>query len=162
MPSDSSYGFETAETFHSPTVRQISVFLDDRVGALMRLIQVFEGSSVRIVGMSIVHAIDCAIVRILCDDNDQACRILNQKSIPFSETELIVVEVPHGHGLLSICGALIAGEVNIDYAYPLLTRPTGRAALAIHADSLETAAQLLKDRRFAVMSENDLGPGPIR
>lgn len=162
MPSNSSYEFETAETFHSPTVRQLSIFLDDRVGALMRLIRVFEGSSVRIVGMSIVHAIDCAIVRILCDDNDQACQILREKSIPFSETEMIVVEVPHGHGLLSICGALIAGEVNIDYAYPLLTRPTGRAALAIHADNLETAAHLLRDRKFTVMSENDLGPGPIR
>ena len=110
-------------------MRQISVFLDDRVGALMRLFQAFEGTTVRVVGMSVVHAIDCAIVRLLCDDNDQAIDILKKKNFPFSETELVVVEVPHGHGLRSICSALLGGEINIDYAYPLLVRPTGRAAL---------------------------------
>ncbi|MCG8404933.1 MAG: hypothetical protein MI923_07030 [Phycisphaerales bacterium] len=160
--TDSAFEFETAETFQSPTVRQISVFLDDRVGALMRLFQSFEGSAIRVVGMSVVHAIDCAIVRLLCDDNDQAVEILKKRGFPVSESELVVVEVPHGHGLMSICSALLAGEVNIDYAYPLLIRPTGRAALAIHTDNLETAVQLLRARRFTVMDENDLGPGPIR
>ncbi len=143
-------------------MRQISVFLDDRVGALMRLFQAFEGTTVRVVGMSVVHAIDCAIVRLLCDDNDQAIDILKKKNFPFSETELVVVEVPHGHGLRSICSALLGGEINIDYAYPLLVRPTGRAALAIHTDDLETAAHLLRERNYTVLSEEDLGPGPLR
>ena len=143
-------------------MRQISVFLDDRVGALMRLFQAFEGTTIRVVGMSIVHAIDCAIVRLLCDDNDQAIDILKKKGFPISETELVVVELPHGHGLRSICSALLAGEINIDYAYPLLVRPTGRAALAIHTDDLETAALLLKQRNYTVLSEEDLGPGPVR
>ena len=143
-------------------MRQISVFLDDRVGALMRLFQAFEGTTIRVVGMSIVHAIDCAIVRLLCDDNDQAIDILKKKGFPLSETELVVVEVPQGHGLRSICSALLAGEINIDYAYPLLVRPTGRAALAIHTDDLETAARLLKGRNYTVLSEEDLGPGPVR
>ncbi len=160
MPA--KYDFETAETFRSPTVRQISVFLDDRVGALLRLFQAFEGTEVRVVGMSVVHAIDCAIVRIICDDTELALRALKERNFPFSETELVVVEVPHGHGLRSICSALLAGEVNIDYAYPLLTRPTGRAALAIHTDEVETAVKLLVNRQYAVLTEEDLGPGPLR
>ncbi len=157
-----SYGFETAETFRSPTVRQLSVFLDDRVGALLRVFQAFEGKDIRVVAMSVVHAIDCAIVRLICDDCDAAKSALTERGIPLSETELVVVEVPHGHGLRSICSALLAGEVNIDYAYPLLTRPTGRAALAIHTDEVETAVRLLMNRQFTVMTEEDLGPGPIR
>lgn len=128
----------------------------------MRLFSTFEGSTVRVMGMSVVHAIDCAIIRLICDPHDAAVDVLENKGFPLSETELIVVEVPHGHGLLSICSALLAGEVNIDYAYPLLVRPTGRAALAIHTDSLETAAQVLRNRKFQVMSEDDLGPGPVR
>lgn len=143
-------------------VRQISVFLEDRVGALMRLFKAFEGSDVRVAGMSVVHAIDCAIIRLICDPHDAAVKILEKRGFPLSEAELLVVEVPHGHGLMSICSALLAGEVNIDYAYPLLVRPTGRAALAIHTDSVETAVQVLKLRKFQVMSEDDLGPGPVR
>ncbi len=154
--------YETAETFESPTVRQISVFLDHRVGVLMRLFRAFEGSAVKVVAMSVVNAVDCAIVRLICDDTDTAIDILKSKRFPLSETELIVVEMPEGHGLMSICAALVAGEANIDYAYPMLTRPTGRAALAIHTDDLETAIGVLRSRKFYVMTENDLGPGPTR
>jgi hypothetical protein len=154
--------FETAETFHPPVVRQLSVFVEDRVGALLRLFRAFEGSPVHVVAMSVVHSVDCAIIRIICDHNDRAIDILRSKGFPLSQTELVVVEVPHGQGLMSICSALLAGEVNIDYAYPLLARPTGRAALAIHTEDLETAVHVLKQRKFVVMSEDDLGDGPVR
>ena len=79
-----------------------------------------------------------------------------------SETEMLVVELPHGHGLRSICSALLSAEISLEYVYPLLVRPTGRAALAIHTDDLETAALVLKKRRCKLLSEDDLGPGPAR
>jgi len=162
MAQKSRYGFETAEGYATPAVRQLSVFLDDRVGALMHLFGAFEGTAIRVVGMSVVHAIDCAIVRIICDDTDGALVALAQRKFAVSQAELVVVEIPTGHGLRSICSALLAGEINIDYAYPLLTRPTGRPALAIHTDNLETAVKLLQGRKFTVLGENELGPGEIR
>jgi hypothetical protein len=152
----------TAESFESPAVRQLSVFLEDRVGALMRLFKAFEGSAVRVVGMTIVHEVDCAIVRLICDDTDTAADLLRSRGFPMSESELIVVEMPQGQGLMSICAAMLSAEVNINYAYPLLIRPTGRAALAIHTDDLETAGHVLKSRKCCLMSEEDLGPGPAR
>jgi len=63
---------------------------------------------------------------------------------------------------MSICAALMSAEVSINYAYPLLVRPMGRAALAIHADNLESACQVLRHRKFTLMTEEDLGPGPPR
>lgn len=157
-----THSFETAGSFHSPVVRQISIFLEDRVGALLRLFRSFEGTEVKVVGMSVVHAIDCAIIRLICDQNDQAIKILKAESFPLTTSELVVVEVPHGHGLMSILSALLVGEVNIDYAYPLLARPTGRAAIAIHTQDLETAIGVLRSRKFAVLSEDDLGEGGVR
>ena len=154
--------FGTAETFGTPVIRQLSVFLEDRVGALLRLFKVFEGSSVKIVGMSVVHTVDCSIVRLICDDCDTAMDLLQGKGFAFVESELLAVELPQGQGLMSICSALLTGEVNIDYAYPLLTRPSGRAVLVIRTDNLETAASVLKARDFCLVSENDLGPGPAR
>ena len=154
--------FETAETFGIPMIRQLSVFLEDRVGALLRLFKVFEGSTVRIVGMSVVHTVDCSIVRLVCDDSDTAMDLLRSKGFAFVESELLAVEVPQGQGLMSICSALLTGEVNIDYAYPLLSRPTGRAVLVIRTDNAETAAHVLKARDFCLVREHDLGPGPAR
>lgn len=152
----------TAETFGSPAIRQLSVFLEDRVGALLRLFKTFDGTAVRVVGMTILNEVDCAVVRLICDDTDTARQLLRGKGFPVSEAELLVVEIPQGQGLMSICLAMMAAEINIDYAYPLLTRPTGRAALAIHTDSLEAASHVLRSRKFLLMSEDDLGPGPAR
>ncbi len=154
--------FETTESFESPAVRQLSVFLEDRVGTLMRLFKVFEGSAVRVIGLTILHEVDCAIVRLICDDADTANELLCARGFPVSEAELLVVEIPQGMGLMSICSAMLAAEVNINYAYPLLSRPTGRAALAIHTENLETASQVLRSRNFCLMSEDDLGPGAVR
>lgn len=154
--------FETAESFHGPpVVRQLSVFLEDRVGALLRLFRAFDGSPIHVVAMSVVHSVDCAIIRIISDNNDKAIEVLKARGFPFSTSELVVVEVPHGQGLMSICSALLAGEVNINYAYPLLARPTGRAALAIHTHDVETAISVLRGRKFVVMGEDDLG-GQVR
>jgi hypothetical protein len=152
----------TAESFQSPAVRQISVFLEDRVGALLRLFKTFEGTSVRVVGMTIINEVDCAVLRLICDDSDTALDLLRSKGFPVSESELLVVEIPQGQGLMSICSAMMAAEVNINYAYSLLTRPTGRAALAIHTDSLEEAVSVLRSRKLCLMSEEDLGSGPAR
>ncbi len=157
-----THPFETAETFQSPAVRQLSIFLEDKVGSLLRLFKAFEGSEVHVVGMSIVNASDCAIVRLICDDTDTAEDLLDRRHIVYSVAELMVVEMPPGQGLMSICSALLTAEVNINYAYPLLVRPTGRAAVAIHADNLESGAAVLRARQFTLMAEEDLGKGPLR
>jgi len=162
MPIMAGPPLGTSETFESPAVRQLSVFIEDRVGALLRLFKTFDGTSVRVVGMTIINEVDCAVVRLICDDSDKALELLRGKGFPVSEAELLVVEIPQGQGLMSICSAMMAAEINIDYAYPLLTRPTGRAALAIHTDSPEAAVQVLRSRKVLLMSEDDLGPGPAR
>ncbi len=158
----SDLSWQTAEELETPAVRQISVFLEDRVGALHRLLQSFEGTEIKILALSIVHAIDCAIVRLIVDDTDQATDILRRRDIPISVTEMVVVELPAGHGLRSICSALLTAEISIDYVYALIVWPTGRPAIAIHTDNLDTAAQVLKGRKCRLMSENDLGPGGVR
>ena len=60
--------FEVAEGGEYIGVCQLSVFLENRLGQLHRLIRILEGADVRILALSIVHSVDCAIVRLLVDD----------------------------------------------------------------------------------------------
>ncbi len=149
--------FETAEASGTPLVRQISTFLDNRVGQLMRLTRAFGGTQVHILALNIVSSVDCAIVRLLVDNVDEAERILRAEGFPITRAELIVVEMPAGkEGLLAICSALLAAEVNIHYAYPLLSRPNGKPALALMVDDLETSSRILSEKDFNVLDEGDL------
>lgn len=162
MGTMSGSQFETADRPMSSSVRQISVFLENRVGQLLRLLQVLHGRSVRLRGLSIVHATDCAIVRLLCDNTDDAKHILRDENFSMSEADVVVVELPDSSSLLMVCAALLSAEINISYIYPLFELPAGRHAIAILCDDITTAASVLQHRRFQLLGEEDLGLGPIR
>lgn len=152
--------FETAEAEELPGIRQLSVFLENRVGELLRLTRTLEGVDVSILALSVVNSVDCAVIRLLVDDPDEARRVLTGARFAVSEAELLVVLLPPGRrAIVTICSALLGAEVNILYAYPLLTHPDGKAALAINTDNLPMAVELLRARKFTVLDESHLRQG---
>src|ERR1700747_1934034 len=111
--------FATARGRDWPSVRQYNIFLENRVGALLNIVRLFESTDIRIVSLTIIDSADCAIVRIVLSDPERAFEIFKQAKLPFSETDLLVVQLPTGpQPLLQICKALLVAEINIDYAYP--------------------------------------------
>ncbi len=149
--------FETAEAHGTPTVRQFSVFLEDRVGQLVRLTRIFETTDIHILGISMVYSVDCAIIRMILDDPDQGYDLISRSRFPVCETEILTVSVPPGRrGLLAIWASLLRAEINIMYAYPLFARPKGRACMALQADAVEQAHRALIENDFDVLNESDL------
>lgn len=149
--------FETLEGQGFPTARQISVFIDDRVGQLLRLTQLFDRTDVRILGLMVVNSVDCAIVRMIVDDPDAASEILREHKFPVKETELLVVCLPHGkRALLELWSTVLSAEINVHYTYALLGLSHGRSTIAIHADNIAMAAEALLSRKFMVLDQADL------
>src|SRR5580704_501118 len=122
--------FATARGRDWPSVRQFNVFLANRLGALMDVVRRFESTDVRIVALTVVESADCAIIRLVLSDPERALEIFQQARLPITESDLLVVKLPDtDQPLLDICKALLAVEINIHYAYPLLIGPHGAAAL---------------------------------
>jgi hypothetical protein len=148
---------ETASGSDFPLCRQLSVFVENRLGQLLRLTRLFESAEVGILAVSVADATDCAIVRLLVNDPDTAHEMLSNANFAVSENELLVVELPPGkRGIQSICEALIAGEVNMNYIYPLLPRDNYGACTAIQVDNLPQAATVLASRKFRLLDQSDL------
>lgn len=153
---DGGIEFATSRGRDWPSVRQFNVFLENRVGVLMDVVRRFETTDVRIISLGVVNLADCAIVRMVLSDPERALEIFEQASLPVTESDLLVVQLPDGQQpLLQICKALLVAEINIDYAYPLLVGPEGRAALALHVDDHETASQTLAAKGFTLITEGD-------
>jgi hypothetical protein len=155
--SGSEIGFSTARARDWPSVRQFNVFLANRVGALLSVVRRFETTDVRIVSLTVLESADCAIIRMVLSDPERALEIFEQAKLPVTESDLLVVQLPDGdQPLLTICKALLAAEISIHYAYPLLIGPQGHPALAIHVDDHETAVRTLTDQGFTLFTEGDL------
>lgn len=148
---------ETAEGYDVPTVRQQSIFVENQVGQLLRLTRLFDRADIRILALSVVYSVDCAICRMILDDPDSAYDVMTNSRFQVSDSELIVVSVPHGkRALLGIWTALLSGEISIHYTYALLVRPKGAAAIAVVPDNLEQAVPILRESGFELLTQQDL------
>ncbi|MCC7205608.1 MAG: hypothetical protein IT441_11050 [Phycisphaeraceae bacterium] len=149
----------TARGYEPPLNTQFSVFLDNRVGKLRELVEVFNGHALQLASMVVLDAADHAVVRVLTSRADLARRLLERAQLPFSECEMLVVEIDAARGrtLGELCTTLLGAEINLEYLYPLLVRPQGRGVVALRTDDQQLAGQLLRKKLFNLMGENDLG-----
>lgn len=149
--------FETAEGHDHPCCRQISVFLENRLGQLLRVTRLFEDEPVHILGLSVDASVDCAIVRLLVDDPDVAHQILTDANFAVSESEVIVVELPAGkRGIITLCSALISAEVNINYVYSIWAGKERKPCLAVQVDDVQTGVRTLLAQKFQILTQMDL------
>ena len=152
--------FATMRGRDYPSIRQFTVFLENRVGQLLEVVRRFEGSNVRIVALTISDSTECAVVRFLLSDPEQGREVLERAGLAIVESDLIGVELPDSpQPLLQVCTALLQAEVNITQVYPLLARPHGRPAVALMVDNIEIALDTLATKGFSPINEHDLKEG---
>jgi hypothetical protein len=147
----------TAEKLNTPQVRQFSVFLQNKVGALLEIVKLLNESHVVVLALSIQDSSESAIGRIIVSDPERATEIFHEHDIPYSDCELLVVELNEGpNDLARVLAALLMAEVNVYFSYPLLVRPHDRAVLAMHLDDNECASSVLAGEGFRLLSQGDL------
>jgi hypothetical protein len=140
-----------------PSIRQFTVFLENRVGQLLEVVRRFEKTNMKIVALSINEAAECSFVRFLVSNPEMGREVLERAGLAIVETDLLAVELPEGpQPLLSITTALLQAEVNIIQTYPLLVQPRGRAVVAMMVDNIELAAETLTSQGVRMLNEDDL------
>lgn len=149
--------FHTIRGRDFPTLRQFTVFLENRVGQLLEVVRRFESSQVRIVALSLNEATECAFVRFLLSHPDDGREILERAGLAMIESDLIGLQLPPGsQPLLQVCTALLQAEINIVQAYPLMMRPNSLPAVALMVDNTDLALETLANKGFTMLTEADL------
>src|SRR3954453_13745306 len=99
--SGSTIDFETARGRDWPRVRQFNVFVANRLGGLADVVRRFESTNLRIVSLTVVDSADCALIRLVLSDPERAREVFEQARLPFTESDLLVVQLPDSpHPLL--------------------------------------------------------------
>jgi hypothetical protein len=137
-------------------VKQFSVFAENRVGRLYALTALFKEQNVHIMAVTVIDTTDSAIVRVIVDDPDKARELMVNNDFPYTESDVLAVEIDDESRLEGVLAALVEAEINIHYVYSFIKRPEGRAALAINAEDTDVAAQALNRRGFRVLTQLDI------
>ncbi len=148
----------TAQGYSPPSVRQFSVFLENKVGRLLDLVRMFdEAPDVHLSGLSVLESSDHAVVRLIPNTGDAAQMLLREHGVTFAVLDLLVVELHPGQSISSMCLCLLGAELNIRFAYPLLLGGVdGTPTIALAVDDHILAGQILRKKSFRLLGEQDL------
>ncbi len=148
---------QTTSKTGGPLVRQFSIFLTNKVGAMLDIVKMLNTHHTDVLALSITESTDSAIARIIVSDPDRVEQLFRENAIPFGTCEMVVVELSEVATQLSkLLAALLMAEVNVHFTFPLLTRPRGLAALALHVDDTECASSVLLGEGFKLLGQSDI------
>ncbi|RME71664.1 MAG: acetolactate synthase [Verrucomicrobia bacterium] len=147
---------EVARAPESDPVKQFSVFAENKVGRLKEFVDLLASHHIHVLGLTTKENTDSAILRVIVDDPDAARLLFLEHGFPFTESNLLAVELRTGADLGEVLGALYSAEINIHYTYPLITRPNGLAVLAMSVEDLDLAARALRGSGLSVLFQRDL------
>jgi hypothetical protein len=145
----------TTKARRADAVIQFSVFTPNRLGRLHDLIRLLNARGVHVLGLMVLDTTDSAIIRLVVDDPDGARELLVKESFPFTESNLVVVEV-NPTDLNRLMAALLEAELNINYLYAFLPQPEGKPIVGLSMEDNEIAEQALKRHQFRVLKQTDI------
>jgi hypothetical protein len=147
---------KTAEGRQPEPVKQFSVFTANRLGRLNDLVGSFRSDGLHVLGLMVLDTTDSSIIRLVVDDPDGARRLMIRHGFPFTESDLVVVELAATGDLGGLMAALLEAELNVNYLYSFIPHPDGKSLLALSMEDNEMAEQALKKHQFRVLRQADI------
>lgn len=138
-------------------IKQISVFLENKTGALGEVVKFMAENNVNLRALSIADTEDFGILRIITDDPDSSIEKIKNAGYSAKLTNVLAVEIDDKPGSFSKIVDVLSNEgISIEYTYAFLSKKADRAYIIIRADDSEKAAELLKKSGIAVSVQQDL------
>lgn len=134
-------------------IHQISVYTENKKGALGTLVRTLSGAGVDLRAFVTNENGEFGTVRMLADDDKRACTALAEAGYLTKLTPVLAVEVKDNvGGLAGLLSVIEAANLNIDFLYAAWDRSTGQPVIVLHTDDLSELENLLTSRGYRSLS----------
>ena len=140
------------------SIKQISVFLENRPGKLKEMTAVLAAHGIDMRALSLAETKDCGIVRIIVDDAYDAANVLKENGFVASLTKVLAVEVEDiPGGLDKVLSYFANAQVNIEYMYAFTgIKNPGHAFMVFRVADTKAAEVKLAGMGLKIISQDDL------
>ena len=133
-------------------VEQISIFLENKPGALEGVMRLLKDANINIRSLSLADTADFGILRLIVNDTNKALKVLNDNGLRVSRTSVVAVEVPdRPGGLHGILAVLAQHGINVEYLYAFIEKSGENAVIIFRFDSPDDAVDVLLKNGFTVL-----------
>lgn len=139
------------------TVKQISVFIENKVGGLATITDVLAKAGVNIRALSIADASDFGILRLIVDDVFAAGNALSENGNIYSVTDVIAVAGDDTPGSIARIVNVLAQEgIGLDYGYAFFAKKENLAYMIIRVEEMEKAIKVLNQNNIHIADEEEI------
>ena len=138
-------------------IKQISVFLENRPGALAEFAKLLQKSDIDLRALSLAETESFGIARLITDDAMATVTALKDAGYVCSLTNVVAVEVEDKPGaLVDILDVLGQRNINLEYTYAFLAKKANSAFLALRILDGEAAERVLNENGISPLNQDDL------
>ena len=139
------------------SIKQLTVFVENKQGALVAITDTLAKHNVNIRALSIADTEDFGILRLIVSDTEVACKILSDEGCLIKTTDVVGVKIGDAPGKLSkALEVLDRAQINMEYLYAFMTRTEKHAYVVLRVADYAAAEKALMDEGFHIISEADI------
>ena len=138
-------------------IKQISVFVENKKGALADVLKCLSDRGVGLRAMTISDTKEFGILRIIVDDRPGAVAALTEQEIVFSQNDVIAFEaadVPGG--LARVLKIIMDADIDIEYTYAFVIETGKHACAIIRVSDVPAAEKVLAGAGVPLISEDEI------
>ncbi|MCP1102314.1 ACT domain-containing protein [Aequitasia blattaphilus] len=136
------------------TIKQLSVFLENRKGRLDEVLAILAKNDIDIVAMSLADTSEFGMLRMIVNDPTKGRKVLKEESITAVLTDVVALRVSHETGSLSkAMHQIVEKDVNVEYMYAFANGPD--ASAVIKSDDPDKVIEILTKNGFGVWEEGE-------
>ena len=140
------------------SIKQISIFVENKPGALYGLTGVLAQNRVDLRALSLAETSEFGIVRIIVNDVYQATTVLKDAGYVHNLTPVVAVAIPDVPGGLNrVLQVLANANINVEYMYAFLGgKHSDGAYMIFRVADPEKAAKALSARGIKLVEQEEM------
>ena len=139
------------------TIDQISVFVENKTGKLVEVIEALGAKGIDLRAMSIADTSDFGILRLIVDKPAKALEVLSEADCVTSVNKVIAVSVEDTPGSLAKVLRILSDEgISIEYVYAFITHEAGRAFVIIRVEDNDKAVKILTSKGVRLAASKEI------
>jgi len=137
------------------TVQQLSVFIENKSGTLVRVFNLLKDEGIQLIASTIADTAEYGICRIICSEPAKAYEVLKKAGVAVSLCEVFAIALDDVPGKAANAISIFAEEgISIAYLYSFLLG--GRGVLIFRTDNAEKASEAILKNGLEYIPEKDL------
>ena len=137
------------------TVHQISVFIENKSGTLVKVLDLFKEAGIQLIASTISDTVEYGIFRIICSEPMKARKVLEEAGVSSNVSDVFAVSLDNYPGRAADAVRFLSkAGIGISYMYSFML--SGKGILIFRTDDPERTKEVIRVNGIESLNDESL------